>query len=330
MCYRTVAYLFNKVPKFYAFIKKDRVLGLLLLGVCVPLLLLVLGFLLNLVGVRVKLYSGFGDYLLYTFVVSFFLVLLYIPFFKKPVTSKTLETKVFIFIWLLISLVILTTWAKITSFEVASNLDGFQNSILLLLPISAVLFLVGIPFLIIDYILVKSSIQKRQKVVFSICLVVFTALLTTPLVYALKPSRAVIQIYPWDLKEGKQFSCATKIGATLFPRPNFEGRIYEMVDGNLFTRDETKLAIEIDGSELKMLTTSSVEIGITEPARLVIVKEDENLLIAIDPELDSYINRGVGTFILNKKSGTAVWTKSKPSILNSQMPYVQMYYMECR
>lgn len=164
----------------------------------------------------------------------------------------------------------------------------------------------------------------------TLLLVVITALISGGLVYFFKPNKTVITTYPWDLKDGKQFSCSTKMGATFFPRANYDDKSAETVDGNLFTNDKTKMAIEIDGKTLKMLTATSVEIGTTEPAKLVIIRENDKELIAVDPETGIAIDQGVGTFILNKKSGLAVWTKSKPAFISTALPEVQAYYMECR
>ena len=164
----------------------------------------------------------------------------------------------------------------------------------------------------------------------TLLLIIITAVVSGGFVYILKPPKTAIQTYPWDLKDGTQFSCSTRLGATIFPRMNYETHTFETVDGNLLTNDKTQMAIEIAGKTLKMLTTTSVSIGNTDPAELVIVKDSDTELIAIDPEIDIAINSGTGTFVLNKKSGTAVWTKSKPSFLTLQVPDVQAYFMECR
>ena len=246
----------------------------------------------------------------------------------KTANSKTKETKMLIFLWILISFIALMVWAGISSFQL--SLDNFETVMFLLLPTGAVLFIVGIPFLILNFILGKSSGNKRQIVVFSVSAAVITSLLVATLVYIFKPNRVAIQIYPWDLKDGRQFSCSTKMGTTLFPKPNYKDHTFETVDGALFTNDKTKMAIEIDGKELKMLTATAVEIGMTEPAKLVIVRENDSELVAVDLQSDIAIDPGIGTFILNKKSGTAVWTKSKPSFITSSLPDVQAYYMECR
>lgn len=139
-----------------------------------------------------------------------------------------------------------------------------------------------------------------------------------------------IQTYPWDLKSQTQFGCSTKMGTTLFPRMNYKDHTFETVDGALFTNDKTKMAIQIEGKTLKMITATSVEAGMTDPAELVIIKENDKELIAVDLETDIAIDQGVGTFVLNKKSGLAVWTKSKPSFFTSELPEAQAYYMECR
>lgn len=316
------------MSKVLRFLAEDKILRLLLLGVLGPLFLVILDVLIGFLGIEFSITGGIFNYAIYVFIASFVSFIIYIPFFKKTANTKTKETKILIFFWLLISVVVLIVWAQIASFQL--SLESFETIMFSLLPASFVLFVVGVPFLLLNIILGKGSNQKRQILIFSVSSVVVASLITATLVYFLKPSRTAIQIYPWDLKDGKQFSCSTKMGTTLFPRSNYKKHIMEIIDGDLFTNDKTKMAIEIDGKILKMLTATSVEIGIAEPTKLAIVRENENELIAVDPESDVMIGRGVGTFILNKKSGTAVWTKSKPSFIGTSLPNVQAYYMECR
>ncbi len=161
-------------------------------------------------------------------------------------------------------------------------------------------------------------------------LLILVALTSGTIAYFFLPHKATVSVFPWDLKDGKSFSCSTKIGSVFFPRQNFGDHTFEKIDGELLTNDKTKMAIQIDDKTLKMITASSVEIGETEPAKLVIVSENADQLIAVDPESDIAVDKGIGTFILNKKKGLAVWTKSKPSFLGNNLPDVQAYYMECR
>jgi hypothetical protein len=196
------------------------------------------------------------------------------------------------------------------------------------LPIGAVSFVVGIPFLIINIIISSSSSQKRQIITLSVASFVAAALLTASLVYIFKPTKTAIEIYSLDLRDGTEFSCSVKMGTILFPRQNLKKGVLETIDGALFTNDKTKMAIEIDGKVLKMLTATSVEVGVNKPAEFNIVRENEDELVAV--YIESSLFPGVDTFILHKKSGAAVWTKSSPGSLISKLPDAQAYYMECR
>lgn len=167
----------------------------------------------------------------------------------------------------------------------------------------------------------------KMKVIFSILV---TAVITGTLVYIFKPSKNTIQTIKWNVKKSTQLSCSTKLGATFFPNPNFEKEELESVEGSLFSIDKTKAAIEIGDKTMKFLTATSVEAGMTEPATFLILRNDEKNLVAVDPETDIAINPGINTFVLNKESGLAVWTKSKPAFLTTPLPDSQIYYMECR
>lgn len=313
---------------------EDKILMLILLGIFGPLVLVALDILLNFLGIKVSITGGIFNYLIYAFGISLFSLTIYVPFFKKTVLPKTNETKALVFIWILVSLIVLVVLAKIyppllsTGGRIPPSLS-LENIAYLLLILGAILVVIGIPFLILNLIMGKGSPQKRQIITFSVGSFVIASLATATLMYIFKPNRTAIEIYPMDLK-GTEFSCSVRMGATLFPKQNLEKNIMETIDGALFTDDKTKMAIEIDGKVLKMLTATSVEVGINKPAELVIVREDENELIAVDPESDILIDKGIGTFVLNRKNGVAVWTKSKPSFFTTALPEAQAYYMECR
>lgn len=172
---------------------------------------------------------------------------------------------------------------------------------------------------------IKSFISKNVAWI----IVLFISLTS---VFLLKPNKATIKVYPQDLKESKQLSCSTKMGTTMFTKPNFEDHILETVDGTLFTYkdDQSKMAVEITGNKLYLITATAVEAGIMEPAEFAIVRENDSELIAVNLEGVTMLDPGINTFLLNKKSGTAVWTKSKPSFFGTALPDVQSYYMECR
>ncbi|MBU1000477.1 hypothetical protein KKE78_03735 [Patescibacteria group bacterium] len=316
------------MKKILFILKEDQVLKYLLLGVFGPLGLYILMFVSNFLGIQLGFLGNIFTYLFYIFIASLISLVIYLPFFKKTSTAKSKETKILVSFWLLISFVVLSVWSAVSSFKPSfSSLDFIMFELLI---VGGVLFIVGIPFLIFNFVLGKASIQRRQVLIFSVCSAVISSLIVAGLVYIFKPTKVALQIFPWDLKDRTSFSCSTKMGAVFFPKPNYEKNTMETVDGELLTNDKTKMAIEIDGKELKMITATAVEAGMTEPARLNIVRENDSELVAVDLETDISIDQGIGTFILNKKSGTAVWTKSKPAFFTTTLPETQAYYMECR
>lgn len=320
-----------KLPQF---ISEDKILKLILSGVLVPLVLVGSDILLNYLGIKLSITGDIFNYLIYAFGVSLFAFVIYIPFFKKTASPKTKEVKALIILWLFVSFIVLIFLAKIYP-NLLSTGEGMlpslslENIAFLLLILGAVLFAVGIPFFVLNVIIEKALPQKRQLIISSVVSIVIASLIAAALMYLFKPNKTSTEIYPWDLEDSTQFSCSIKIGTTLFPRQNLKKDALETIDGALFTNDKTKMAIEIDGKVLKMLTATSVGVGINKPAEFTIIKEDENNVVAVYPESDNLFP-GIDTFILHKKSGTAVWTKSSPGSLISKLPDAQAYYMECR
>lgn len=164
----------------------------------------------------------------------------------------------------------------------------------------------------------------------TLLLVVIVALISSGLAYFLKPNKATVFSYKINVGENSQLSCSAIMGATLFPNPNWEEREAESIEGTLFTKDETKVAIDIGEDTIKFLSATSVEVGISQPAEFLIIRNDEKSLVAVYPENDVAIDPGINTFVLNKESGLATWTKSKPAFLTTPLPDTQVYYMECR
>lgn len=316
-------------------IAEDNILKVLLLGIAGPLVIFVLGVLASLLKIEIPFLTSFAFSIntIYIFGISMFLLLLYVPIIKKTSTPKTKEAKVLIWIWLLLSTIIWLVFliADPLHWTPAGpiNVFTFESLAILIFSAGIILFIAGLPFLGVYIFLSRNSSQKRQVIIFSFASFIVASLLTGTGVYLLKPAKSSISIFPWDLKNGKQFSCSTKMGTTLFPKQNLKKDVLETIDGALFTNDKTKMAIEIDGKVLKMLTATSVEVGINKPAEFSIVKENEDELVAVYLESDNLFS-GVDTFILHKKSGAAVWTKSSTSSLISKLPDAQAYYMECR
>src|SRR3989344_5293184 len=168
-----------KIPQI---ISEDKIVKWLLLGIVGPLVLVALDVLSNFLGIKVSITGGIFNYLLYILGISLFSLTIYVPFFKKNTTPKTKETKTLIFIWLLVSLITLFVLAKIYP-DLLSTGEGLfptlslENIAFLLLILWVELFVVGIPFFILNFIMEKGSTQRRQVIIFSVGSAVMTSLI---------------------------------------------------------------------------------------------------------------------------------------------------------
>lgn len=317
-----------KIPKFIA---EDKILKWLLVSIFVPLVYVFLSILFTFLGIKTPSVLGsIFNYLGYLFILSFFSLIIYVPFLKKTANVKTKEAKILITFWILISLVAIIVWVRLASFQLSDWGSSYENLIYLLVPIGGVSFIAGIPFLILHFIIGKVSIQKRQVIIFSTGSFIIASLITATLVYTFKPNKTAIQIYPWDLKDSTRFNCSVRMGATMFPKQNYEKHTMETIDGAIFTNDPTKMALEIEDKTLKMLVSTSYGPSGIEPAKLVILKNSDSELLAVDTDSDALFDNGLDTFVMNKKNGTAVWTRARPSFFTDLLANAQAYYMECR
>lgn len=150
-------------------------------------------------------------------------------------------------------------------------------------------------------------------------------------VYFLKPLKKKVSLFPMEVFEGKvELSCETKVGAVIFPKPNWEDKPLGEVEAEISTGG-SKIAIEIGEKTVKFLTSTSVEVGMMEPAEFTILSNDDKSLVAVlyDDSAGIAESKVIDSFILNKKSGFAVWTKSRDSFFISDNPDSQVYYLRC-
>jgi hypothetical protein len=89
------------------------------------------------------------------------------------------------------------------------------------------------------------------------------------------------------------------------------------------------LAVEVDGKTLKFITRASVEAGQASAAAFQIIRNDKDVLAAVDHQ-SGVLGLSLSSFLLNKKNGYAVWTKSRPSFLVDEQPDTQTHYLQCR
>lgn len=152
-------------------------------------------------------------------------------------------------------------------------------------------------------------------------------------VYFLKPLKQTVFLYPFETKGTTQLSCETVAGASLFPQMKLDkekdGKL-DKLEIALHTKG-SNIAIEIGDKTIKFLTSTSVEGGLMEPAVFTILSNDTKSLVATIYEDSVGITNSkiIDSFILNKESGYAIWTKSKDISFFSKNPDTQVYYLRC-
>jgi hypothetical protein len=99
------------------------------------------------------------------------------------------------------------------------------------------------------------------------------------------------------------------------------------IEGEL-ADDRNKLALQVDGQNLKFITQAAVGTGVAEPSQFTITRNDESVLVAVVS--DGPPGYAVDSFVLNKKNGLAVWTQSSPTLIISKIPYTQTVYLVCK
>jgi hypothetical protein len=89
-----------------------------------------------------------------------------------------------------------------------------------------------------------------------------------------------------------------------------------------------KLAVQVEGQTLKFMTQAAVGTGVAEASQFAITWNDESVLTAVVS--DGPPGHATDSFVLNKKSGFAVWTQSSPTLIISKVPYTQTVYLLCK
>lgn len=157
-------------------------------------------------------------------------------------------------------------------------------------------------------------------------LLIIVALIT---IYFLRPLKKTFELFPHSfIKNQLAFRCDTIAGMTMFPQNDLNKSTFKKIDAEIF-KGGSKIGLEIEGERLKFLTDTSAGAGIIKPAEFTIIKNNKDELQALLVEDSGLLDPGLNTFILNKTTGTAVWMKSKPSLLYLNMPDAQAYYLSC-
>ena len=95
------------------------------------------------------------------------------------------------------------------------------------------------------------------------------------------------------------------------------------------TKGMDDLSIQVEGDILYFLTSSDFKLG-SKASKFRVVHNSEQQILAIIPEEEPGAYT-VDIFALNKKTGLAVWTKTKSlDIFSDGLPSAQSFYFACR
>lgn len=88
-----------------------------------------------------------------------------------------------------------------------------------------------------------------------------------------------------------------------------------------------KLAINIKGDgTISFLTQASVGAGVAEGDLWSVLRDTSEDLVAL---LYDDVRGSVNVFALNKETGLAVWSKTRPDFLTFGSPYGSVLYLQC-
>jgi len=163
----------------------------------------------------------------------------------------------------------------------------------------------------------------NKNTLFSLILVVLIS--STVLVFKSDTAKTEVKIYPSELTDVNSILCEVALGSLLFPKTNLKYRPFETISAKLIKEDST-LALEVDGNTLKLITNISVEIGQIDPKEYLIANNTETTLSAV---FYSETAEEINTLIINKKTGFGTWTRSVNIPQIREMPTAQTYYLSC-
>lgn len=131
--------------------------------------------------------------------------------------------------------------------------------------------------------------------------------------------------YTLDSIKTENYACEALTGTYMYADKD-EGVVARASKGT------DKLAVGVKGDKLKFLTQASLEIGFVEGDEFDIIKNDGERLVAIYSSLDQTLGGydGISVFILNKKNGIGIWSKTNQNQFLNDNPGTQGYQLHCK
>lgn len=315
--------------KYISGIKNDRILKWIIIGIITPVIIIILGIILALLGVNLGNSSNnIINVLIYVFTISLALLIIYVPFIKRGV-QRTKETKILIGVWVILSSLLLILYSVINNISLKDFLTS-SLIIYLVLIISFVFFIIGIPLFIVCTLMMKVKENSRMLVIYGLTLSIILSIASALIVYVYKPNLVKVD-YPFSFSHyGNSYACEGLVIGVAQSDPD-KYKISPSTKGisiETSTKNLDKVAIEIDGNSLKFTTQANIQVGDTQGRPMQIIENSDKYLVAADRNdvgVKSY-----DIFTLNKTSGVALWTENQMIGFPSEDPSGFTQYLICR
>jgi len=157
-----------------------------------------------------------------------------------------------------------------------------------------------------------------------VCSIVAAGLLTTQSSIALETDRELRFPLPRlsPVVNPSQTRCEAVVSTGLYANTIGEKGILAQL-----ARGTDKISIEVDGDVLYFLTGAGFNLGGAKGAKFQVLHNSEQQILAITSEG----GKTVDVFTLNKKTGLAVWTKTRfLDFMSGGNPSAQSFYLMCR
>lgn len=86
-----------------------------------------------------------------------------------------------------------------------------------------------------------------------------------------------------------------------------------------------KISVKLKNNKLKFLTSAAVGSGVTEGDEMTIIQNNNKYLTAYG----EFTYGGMDSFVLNKETGKAIWSKSQPNYILANDVENQTFLLDC-
>lgn len=149
---------------------------------------------------------------------------------------------------------------------------------------------------------------------------------------------------PTDVRQTRSWTCDALVTTTIAHAQPSPAMAYEITPESLLKKEvpdrsdrieaaslpgTDKLALEITGETMRLMTRASLERGNTSATELTVVLNDAEQIVAFAmPE--SIPTGSANSIVVNKKTGFGVWTRTRAAGIFADVPDSQTHYLRCK